>query len=356
MKKKFLLIFILWASLYGYGQEVINTAKLIQAGLDDGAKLVNAYITPINKAIVYGLSDVSYTKIKKEQKRHLLLSVKLAYVSVPSEDLSFDVDKIGLQNLEPKDPTRHITPTVFGDSLQVITLVSKQKDLLGRPLIEFDTPGGGQKSALPLPFLSATYRLKYTNLTAHFIPYVQVPTSDLKVGMFGLAFQQDMAMFIKSLRDSDFGISLQAGASYLYGHADLNVQPNGVYSPVTPTGNQTGPYDNQALNTFFTSIQFGAYADYQIGEHFTIFAGGGYNVGSSNIQVTGRYPVYIADPVGIGSVVAEDVDDPLDLSGTFTRTKFDMGVRADFERLFIQLNYNISTYGGLGLNLGYKLF
>ncbi len=352
--KKILISLALLITSGIFSQEVIHTGSLIQAGLDDGSKLVNAYITPINRAIVYGLSDVTYTQLKKDRKHRLLLSVKLAYVGVPNEDLQFDVNKIGLQNLEPKDPDKHIAPTVFGDSLQIVTLVSKQKDLLGRPLIEFDLPGGGQSSALPLPYLGATYRMDYTNLSFNFIPYVTIPSSDLKVGMLGFSIQQDLGMFMKSLQESKLGFSIQAGAAYLFGHAGLSVKPDGIYSPVTPTGSLAGPYDNQELNISYTSLHIGLYADYQISEIFSAFAGTGYNMGTSNIEVNGRYPVYTADPSGTGSVVAEDVDDPLSLSDNYKRLKFDLGIRADFHKFFIQANYNMATYGGFGLNIGYK--
>jgi len=355
MKKRIVSILFLIISLHLSAQDVINTGKLLQGGLEDGVKLVDAYITPINKAIVYGLSDVTYTKIKKDAKHRLLLGVKLAYVSIPGEDLVFDVNQIGLKNFVPKDPAQHLAPTVFGDSLKVVTLVSKDKDLLGRPLIEFDTPGGGQSSALPLPYLSATYRLKYTNINFNFIPYVQVPKSDLMAGMMGITVQQDLAMFVKALKDSNFGVSLQAGGSYLHAGADLHVEPNGITSPVSVTGHTTGPYDNQKIVINYSSIHFGAYLDYTIKDKFTVFAGSGYNTGTSSIKVEGTFPIYSSDPTGTGSVQGDDINNPLDLEDSFSRLKFDIGARADFKRFYVQLNYNIATYGGLGLNLGYKM-
>jgi len=57
----------------------------------------------------------------------------------------------------------------------------------------------------------------------------------------------------------------------------------------------------------------------------------------------------------VASVVADDVTDPLDMSDNFSRAKFEFGARADWNRFYVQLNYNVATYGGLGLNLGYKM-
>ncbi len=355
MKKYLLLLLFGFYSGSLMAQDLVNLGTLIQGGVEDGNKLVDAYIKPLNKAIVFGLTNVDYTQIRKDRAHRLTLSLKLANINIPTEDLTFDVTKLDLQNFEPKDPAKVMTPTVFGDSLQYITLVSKEKDLLGRPLIEFDTPGGSQSSSMPLPFLGAAYRFEYTNLTGQFIPYITVPGSDFKVGMLGLGIQQDLALFIKSLRDKNYGISVQGGGSYLYGHSNLDIQPGEVYSPVTIDGNTTGPYDNQVIDIYYTSFNLAVYFNYDLTRHFSFFAGAGYNAGSVSILVKGTYPVYVADPTGSGSVVAEDIDDPLDISNTYDRQKYELGIRGDWSKFYVQVNYNIADYGGLGLNLGYKM-
>lgn len=230
MKKiNLLAILILLVGYKSFAQDLVNTGALIQGGVEDGTKLVEAYTKPLNKAIVFGLSDVTYTKIKKDQKHKLSLSLKLAYINVPKEDWTYDVTKLNLQHLEPKDPNKVIAQTVLGDSLKYITLVSKEKDLLGRPLFEFNTPTGSQKSAIPLPFLGATYRMNYTNLSVNVIPYVNIPDSDFKVGMLGAGIQQDLALFIKALRDKNYGFSIQGSAAYLYGRSDLDIRP-GIFT------------------------------------------------------------------------------------------------------------------------------
>jgi len=354
MKKILLFIFLIIFSLVR-SQEIATGGSLIKTGIEDGAKLIDAYITPINKAVVYGLSNVTYTKIKKEQEHRLLISLEFVSVKIPTEDLNFDVNRIGLTNFEPKNPDLHISPTVFGDSLAGITLVSTQKNLLGEPLIEFNTPGGGQKSAFPLGFLAASYRLKYTGFNFRFIPYMKVPTTDLYVGMLGAGVQQSLSAMIVALRESAWDVSVQGGASILLGNVNLDVKPGGVYIPVTVTGQTTGPYDNQKIRIAYTSIYAGTYIDYTIKDKFTFFAGAGYNLGVSSIKVKGTYPVYTSDPLGWGSVVASDVDNPLALQNNFSRIKFDTGVRVDGRQFFVQLNYNIAMYGGWSLKLGYKM-
>lgn len=353
--KKIITLLTIFVTIQIHSQYLVDTGSLLQGGIDDGSKLVEAYVKPLNKAIVFGLSDVTYSKIRKKDKYHLEINLKLAYINIPQNDWTFDVKKLNLKNLEPKDPNKVMAQTIFGDSLKSIKLVSKNKDLLGRPLFEFNTPTGSQKSGIPLPFAGATLKLKYTNISLNFIPYVPIPDSDFKIGMLGLAVQQDMGMFVKALQEKAYGISVQGSGAFLYGNSQLDIKPNGITSPITITGHTSGPYDNQEINIFYFSYNIATYFDYTFGKHINLFAGAGYNLGTSNIKVIGTYPVYKSDPAGTGSVVGEDIDDPLDIKNSFNRTKFDFGVRGDWKHLFFQVNYSPSIYGGLGFNLGYKL-
>ncbi len=358
MKKGILILFLVITSLQTSGQFLSDTGSLIQGGIDDGNKLVEAYIKPLNKAIVFGLSDVNYSKIKRksDDDHHLEINIKLAYIKIPQKDWTFDVSKLNLKNFEPKDADNVMAQSIFGDSIKSITLVSKAKDFFGHPLIEFDMPTGSQKTAMPLPFTGITLRSGHTNLSVNFIPYLTIPDSDFKIGMIGIALQQDLAVFLKALQDKAYGISLQGSGTYLYGSSNLNIRPGQIYTPITPTGHLTGPYDNQKINIAYTSLCFSTYFDYNFGQHINLFAGAGFNLGSSNIKVEGTYPVYIADSAGMGSVVAEDVEDPLDIKNNFSRINMDFGIRGDWNHWFLQVNYNPVTYGGLGFNIGYKMF
>ncbi len=357
MKKTIILfVAIILATGSIYSQGLSSSGNLIKGGIEDGQKLIQAYIKPLNKAIVFGLSDVTYSQLRNnDDSRRFEINLKLAYVSLPSEDFTYDVSKLNLQYIKAKDPSKTIAQTVVGDSIKSITLVSKAKDLFNRPLFEFQSPTGGQKSAIPLPYLGVTYRMKHTNLSINLIPFVTVPDTEMKIGMLGVQAQQDLGVFISALKDKNYGVSLQAGGAFLYGHQDLDVSPSGVYVPVSLSGSHTGPYDNQEVDIYYTSLNTNIYGHYRFAEKYTFFAGGGFALGSSRILMLGNYPIYEKDPTGYASVVASDVHDPLDISDTFTRAKFELGARADWKHFFLQLSYNTTIYGGFAFNLGYKL-
>ncbi len=356
MKKHIVFVLLFLSYHLISGQILTHSGEMIKAGLEDGPKLVNAYLTPLNKVIIFGLSDVSYSRPKKNSSTRLLLSAKMAYVIVPEKDLTFDVTQIGLTHFVPENPHEVMAQTILGDSLRHITLVSKEKNLMGKPLIKFKTPGGKQYPSMLLPFLGITYRFSSANLIFNFIPYVPLPTTGMKVGMAGIYYQQDMSGIIHSLKGKRLGMSMQIGGAFFYGHSHLEVKPGGISTPVTITGNATGPYDNQNLNAYYMSLYAGMYLDYSLGEKFTLFVGSGTNYGYSRIMLTGRYPIYISDPMGFGSVVAKDVDDPLDITGNYFRYKIEAGGRLEFEKFYLQLVYNAGPYGGGGLSLGYIFY
>ncbi len=152
------------------------TGNLIQGGVEDGEKLVKAYIKPLNKSIVFGLSGVNYMSPKnKEDNKKFFLGFKTAVVHVPEKDLLYDVSTLGLEYIEAKDPTKTLAPSVFGDSIRTIRLASKKHDILGRPLFEFDAPTGKQTNWIPLPYLTTGYRMRSSAISVNFIPYVKVP-------------------------------------------------------------------------------------------------------------------------------------------------------------------------------------
>ncbi len=351
--KKIILVVLFLSGLTIKAQ--LYTGELIKAGLDDGPKLVKAYLTPLNKGLVFGLQNTEVTSFKQQEKnKKWAFSVRLSYILIPSKDKTFDVTQIGLTHFEPKNPGEVQAQTVFGDSLKHITLISKEKDILGRPLIEFETPGGLEKAGFPLPAFHVSYTAAHTAYEIQFIPYVTVPQTQLKTGMLGLYIHKDLLALFGLEGNQSLGLSAVIGGSVIYAHADLDVKPGGIYSPVSITGQLTGPYDNQRLEVLYTSFRLGFSGAYFLSNRWTASLAASVDAGSMNIQLLGRYPVYATDPAGVGSVVATDVDDPLKISGFYTRLQIFPGIRYDARNFFFHLQYHVGSYGGPAVATGVK--
>ena len=86
------------------------------------------------------------------------------------------------------------------------------------------------------------------------------------------------------------------------------------------------------------------------------FGGIGFVGGQSSLKLVGKYPIYTSDPTGSVSVVAEDVEDPLDIQDTYSQPFAEAGIRGDWKHFYVQLQGNLGIYSGGGLTVGYKIF
>ncbi|HIE16193.1 MAG TPA: hypothetical protein EYP69_04635 [Bacteroidales bacterium] len=367
MRKSFLLLLILLYATVANTQNLINSGDLIQGGIDDGVKLINAYILPLNRAMMVGMNNTSYTRIHNyDDNKHFNISIRTSFVSIPVADQSFDVDKLDLENMHPEDPNNTIAQTVFGDSLAHITLVSNQETydttnnfpliVEKKPLFKINTIPGCGYHVMPIPYFNTGYKIKYTNFSVGFIPWVTIPKSDVRVVLYSLSVQQDLAWFIKGLQNKPLSISLQGGYYHFYAHADLNVQPEDVdFTVPLSSNNSTGPYDNQEIKINYNSIFISGIISYNFKRFFSIYGLAGYNIGTSHIQVLGNYPVYVTDPSGNASLSLEDIVDPMDETDTYDRVKFTGGLQVDFfKRFYLQANYTYANYGGFGMAIGFR--
>jgi hypothetical protein len=187
-----------------------------------------------------------------------------------------------------------------------------------------------------------------------FIPWITIPKSDVRVVLYSLSIQQDLAMFLPFLREKPLSVSVLGGYYHFYAHANLDVQPQDVAFTMPFTNNATGPYDNQEVKIDYNSVFVSGAVSYNI-KNFTFYGLIGYNTGTSHVQVLGNYPVYVADPTGLGKMTLEDVVDPMDETGAYARMKFAGGIQFDLLKSFyVQANYTFANYGGFGAVVGFR--
>ncbi len=366
MKRILLFPLLFFAITIAHSQYLVNSGDLIQGGVEDGVKLISAYILPMNRAMMVGMNNTAFTRITyKDDNRHFNFSVRTSLVAIPEADRTFDVNNLNLQNMHPEDPNKTIAQTVFGDSLSQITLVSNKTTydttynpyptIEKKPLFKIKTLDGSGYHAMPLPYMNAAYRFKYTNFSLGFIPWITVPKSDVRLVLYSLSVHQNLAWFIKGLQDKPLAITLLGGYYHFYAHTDLDVQPNDNVSFNASLNNEAhGPYDNQEIKINYNSMFLSAAVSYTL-KSFTFYGLAGYNTGTSHIQVLGNYPVYVADKTGAASITLEDITDPMDETDTYSRIKYTAGFQFDFLGMFYaQANYTFANYGGLGAAIGFR--
>jgi len=388
MRKINIILSFVFLSIFSQAQvDLTHTGSLIQGGVRDGVKLVTAYITPLNRSLMVGMNNTEYTPLWFKDERRFSISLRTSIISIPDVDKIFNVNDLHLEKItiDPNDPASPWAQTIFGDTT-VITLVSRDSTLdtdgiipggndddggsddgdgggglpFGRnvklngidsiPVFTLHSIPGSGIGMMPIPYLNFSYKLNFGTISAGVLPYI----SDSLTAILGsINWTQGLTSLIPSLRDKPFQLSIMAGYYHFYVKALMDIKPEGVTVPYSLSGETTGPYDTQRLFINFSSFYTSLYTSYRI-KKLTLWAGVGYNMGFSRIQIVGNYPVYASDPTGTSSVVAEDVTDPMDESDSYARAKADFGIRFDLKRYYLQANYTLASYGGFGTTIGIR--
>ena len=113
---------------------------LLKSGPEDATKLSQAYLSPMFKGFGTALnSGWNYTGNSKNTGR-FDLRFSFTGALIPGSDKSFDVTKLGLQNLRPANPGQVTTPTVGGnDEDGILMAILNDND---EEVSTFTMPGG----------------------------------------------------------------------------------------------------------------------------------------------------------------------------------------------------------------------
>jgi hypothetical protein len=223
--KKNLSVVLFLGFLSLYAQETSSTGNLIQGGIEDGNKLVDAYISPLNKAIIFGLGQYNFAGFS--EKRSFSLGIKTGFLIPPGADRTYHINNLGLETLEAENPADDEAQTVLGDSTSYVKIVSKKKDLFGNPLYSFKSPRGSGYPGVPLIYLDLNYATSEWSVSAGLVPFVTVPTTDLNVFLLKLNYNYNLAGVIWG-NSQNRQWAVGGGISYFHGFSRLDVQPSGV--------------------------------------------------------------------------------------------------------------------------------
>ncbi len=352
--KKIYFFFLGFLTLHLSAQYYGNSAEYIKLGLEDANTLIGAYTKPANQILIQSLSGGQYVAFNKNGHKRLSIGLQAIYLQTPASLRTYNLNDLPLQTVEAEDPNDADAQTILGDSLKTVTIVSKKKDLLGRPLFSFESPKGSGYPGVVLPFLSVHYTVgKHGVAHFGFIPLVKVPTTDLNVFMVRLGYQQDLLQWFHWLDDDKFDLSLSLTYGYFHGYEDLDITPEGVHVNVSMTGSHTGPYDNQRFLLDFHSAGLGTHFGWHANKILTLYAGTNLSAGSASLQLKGRYPVY-QSAGSVVSVVATDIDDPLNVQDSAVLFGFESGVYFDWNKVNLHLGINFGKYTGGQFALAYK--
>jgi hypothetical protein len=381
--KKYLLkvsavlsIAMLFSTTKASAQDQIG--EFLKVGVDDGNKLINAYMSPMMKGFAQGLNDGWCNTAKPLGLGGFDVKFNLGASMVPTSDQSFNFNNIGL-NTDPSK-ARFVLPTgtnpnlstlygandanaPFVDVMSRLTYTppgSSTPKTIDTSLAKIQLPTGKgipYTPSLPMAQLSVGL-VKKTEVMIRFFP--QTAIGSFKAGMFGLGFKHDIKQWIPGIKNMpgwDWSVFVgytSFSSEYIMGQILSSNKDTSIYNP-----DPSIKYDNQKLTFSGSAYTVGTIISKKL-LFFTPYIGVNYAYSTVNMKLEGNYPIplpndkYQPIPPSMGgtnynphtSKIFNTVD-PVNLTGTLSNFRANVGFRLKLTIFTISAEYIVGAYSSL---------
>ena len=327
-----LLTCALAVSAPSFAQDDID--QLLNESIDDGRKLISAYVNPFMNSLSLGLNQGWYNTAAPHKIAGVDLTITANAMTIPKSDLFFDVNKLGLQvvDLEQSSPNYPYAPTIFGpDKAPTFSYTDEETGIKET----YTGPGGIDleqelgKNWVPVPMANLGFGLpKGTDLKLRFTPTIDLgDDSSLKV--FGFGVMHDIKQWIPGIKLLPFDLS------GFFGYTKFKMES---YFDKDANPDQRGLFEVNA-----TTIQGLVSKKFSV---LTLYGGVGYNIARSNLAMKGTYDINEDGEVGPNEL------DPLDLRFSASGFRTTAGMRLKLAVLTLHADYTLQKYKCLTVGLG----
>lgn len=339
-----------------------DAGEILKAGASDANKLMQAYLNPFGKGFGAAMNTGWFTSAAPHKTLGFDLSVSAGVAIVPSGDLKFNVNDLGLTTLELKSGTSAETGTLSGDK-NTDTVFEIYADDPSNPgneilLTSFDMPGGVGIGYVPSPVIQASVGIiKDTDISLRFAPETEIGDFG-SIGMFGFGIKHGLNQWIPGGGLLPVDLSVQFGYSSLKMDGNFDVTPDVDGQTYNPFPAST--WEGQGVAFEATGYTFNVIA----GKKLPViggYVGVGYESSTTTVGTPGSYPITSINPNYDPSSTAEStrekiiekIDEPLDLEFTGDNSfRAFAGVEIKLFVLKIFANYTLSTYSAVNAGVG----
>jgi len=378
-----LSIAFLFTSQNALAQDQVG--EFLKSGVDDGNKLINAYMSPMMKGFAQGLNDGWYNTAKPLGLGGFDIKFNLGASIVPAADQSFNMNNLGL-NTDP-NKARFVMPNGSDPNLPTLYGTKNSNspwvDVMSR--ITYTPPIGSSitkdtaiaKLQLPtglgvpytpsLPMIQLSVGLiKKTEVSLRFFPQTQV--GSFKAGIFGIGFKHDIKQWIPVIKNMP-GWDWSVFAGYTSFNSEF-VMGQLLSSNTDTTNYNPDPsikYDNQKLTFSGNGMTVGTIISKKL-LFFTPYIGVNYAYSTVNMKLEGNYPIPVPNdkyqpiPTSMGGTNYNphttkilNAADPINITGTVSNFRANVGFRLKILLLTISGEYSIGTYNTATLSLGLNM-
>jgi hypothetical protein len=352
MKNKFnayLITFlvILGCAIQVQAQNESDFAKFLEAGGQDASKLVQAYVEPVIKGISYGMTGGWYHTAKAHKSLGIDFGVSVNMAFVPTSENYFNPNNLGLTAVtsftNDSNPGQG-APTVLGPKDQTTYTATFDPDGNGNQTFTFSGPEGLDMkdavgfAAVPVPMAQIGIGIiKNTDLKFRIVPKREFGESDIQ--MFGVGVMHDIKQHIPGIKLLPFDLSgliafnTVKGSTSLVNTDDTDSRPDSQNGEVTYKFNS---WTIQALISKKVSVLTG-------------YAGVGYNIVNTNVDVTGTYIIES------NSAAQFEVTNPIAIDFKNNALRFTAGIRLKFGPWYLNTDYTLQKYKVWSLGTGFAI-
>ena len=333
--KKYLLIFIGVFALSFNTKAQDGFEGYLLADNNDRGKLIDAYINPVMKGLIYGMNNGWYHTAKVHKAFGFDISIGLNASLVPGKDEMFTLS--GLTSIN-QATGKSITAATVGGSEDDTPFTSVNFDEGGvNYSTTFDAPGG-VKESLPLSAVPAPAVQLNLGLPAKFevslrlVP--KVGSDDVKGNLFGIGLKKEITSIFGPLEKTPLHVSILA--AYTSMTVDYNIESSGDVSV------QNGLAEFK-LNSY--TVQAIASLNFPI---INLYGGIGYGSGSSTLKMTGKYDLSYGP-------LTRTITDPIDSEFNAGGFRTTIGTRLSLGFFKIFGSYTLQEYNTANLGIAFSI-
>jgi hypothetical protein len=330
--KKCILIFLSVFALTSNTKAQDGFEGYLLADNNDRSKLIEAYINPAMKGLIYGMNSGWYHTAKVHKPFGFDIAIGLNASFVPEEDEMFSLS--GLTSIN----NGSITAATLAGSKNTtpITSVSFVENNVTYSTT-FNAPGG-KKESLPLSAVPAPAVQLSLGLPAKFevslrlVP--KIGDDDVKGSLFGFGLKKEITSWFGPMDKTPLHVSLLA--AYTTMTVDYNINSNGDVSV------QDGLAEFK-LNSY--TVQAIASLNFPI---INFYGGIGYGAGNSTLKMTGDYTLNYGP---LSRTISDPINSEFD-AGSFRTT---IGSRLSLGFFKIFGSYTLQEYNTVNLGMAISL-
>ena len=344
------IIFILLCCLATIAAGKAQNLGDILLAADDAGKLTENYISPAMKGLMYSMNGGWYSTAKTHKKFGFDITIEANASFVPKADEIFqfiqtDYTYATLPNGETFLPT-----VMSSDETETTVDVRIPYQNNTYKVASFNMPGGigGDipGNAVPGPMVQVGFGLPFhTDVKLRYVPKISF-SDDVDAGLIGFGLQHDLMQYFGPLDKLPLNVSVLAGFTKM--DVTYKIKDDNSSDQITITNGEA------AFNMNTWTVQALGSLDFTI---ITLYAGMGYNNGSSSIKIKGDYDLTydIEDNNGnIISTVNESISDPININVDANGFRTTLGARLNLGFFKIFGDYTLQGYNTVTAGIAFS--